>query len=190
MAAFIKSLLGYVQHINRPEQKQVYTGQSPAATGSRKVGSAFDLTQACPIQYVYDPVPGTPPYLNPLQKKFPRHAGRDIDSVVQLNSIELDPLVAGLPYRSSLSHVRVNKFWKLNLSQTVKFLELFAADISAADVEVKQGITLAKLAKNELRPGIEHRIMRATPHMFPSASQERIQHISALMLMYFVFDGQ
>lgn len=190
MAAFKRSLWSYVQHINFPERKQADTGPSPTATGLKKPTSSSDLTHICPIQYVYDPVPGMPSYLTPLQKKFPKHAGRHSDSVMQVNSIALDPFVAGLPYRSSLSHVRVNKFWKLNLSQTVKFLELFAADKCAADVEVKQGITLAKLAKNELRPGIEHRIMRATPHMFPCASQERIQHISVLMLIYFIFDGQ
>ncbi len=189
MIGFIRNLLSYANETKFKRENQFNAGPAPEFVGLKKLTAPHYLTYVAPIQYIHDPVPRMPSYLNQLQKKFPKRAPKRNDSI-DLNSIELDPFAAELPYRSSLSHVRANKYWKLNLSQTLKLLKLFAEDRCAADVEVKNGITLSKIAEKELRPGIEHRIVPATVHMFPGASQERTQHISALMLIYFICDGQ
>ena len=48
---------------------------------------------------------------------------------------------------------------------------------------------MAKLAKETLRPGLEHQIVLAIHYMFPGADKNRIKQISALLIIYFVFDG-
>ncbi len=105
------------------------------------------------------------------------------------SAIHLDVSAAGLPYRSSLDHVVASRHWKANLKENVRLLVLLAADTAASDIEVKNGITLAKLARATLAPGHEHRIILATHYMFPYADEERIKQIAALMIIYFIFDG-
>lgn len=108
---------------------------------------------------------------------------------VSANAISLDPVAAGLPYRSSLDHVRASRYWNANVKETLDLLALLAADNSASDIEVRNGITLSRLARKALAPGREQQIMLATLYMFPAADEERIKHIAALMIIYFVFDG-
>ncbi|KAF2228525.1 hypothetical protein EV356DRAFT_562544 [Viridothelium virens] len=143
---------------------------------------------AASVAYAYDPVPNVPQYIRPTLLSFPQHASR-VNHIIRSNSIHLRPHAAGLPYRSSLDYVRATKHWRANLDETTKVLELLATDASTVDVEVGQGITLAKLAKKELRPGLENRMVVATSHMFPSGDERRIRIIATLMIMYFVFDG-
>ena len=85
--------------------------------------------------------------------------------------------------------MRASKYWNTNLRETTKLLEILAADESTTDIDVEHGITLTKLAKKALRPGREHQMVLATQYMFPSADEQRIRLIAALMIIYFVFDG-
>lgn len=85
--------------------------------------------------------------------------------------------------------MHANKFWQSNLGETVDLLTLLAEDDSAHDIEVDRGITLAKLARKALRPGLEHQMVLATHYMFPCADEHMTKLISALMIIYFVFDG-
>ncbi|KAL8951228.1 MAG: hypothetical protein Q9222_002791 [Ikaeria aurantiellina] len=109
---------------------------------------------------------------------------------LSLNAITLDPKSAGLPYRSSVTFVRASRFWRANVGEASTLLRLIAGDDSASDIEVNHGITLAKLAKKVLGPGFEHGMVLAAHYMFPAADEERIKLISALMILYFVFDDK
>lgn len=67
---------------------------------------------------------------------------------------------------------------------------MIAEDDSTTDVEMSNGLTLAELARKQLLPGLEHRMVIATTFMFPSASERRVRIIATLMIMYFIFDGK
>ena len=75
--------------------------------------------------------------------------------------------------------------WTANLSETSNVLKMLAVDEPATDIEVDHGITLARLAKKALRPGHEHQMVLATQYIFPSADEQRIKQIPALMIIYF-----
>ena len=161
---------------------------SPCPIDLRKLAVPSDLSYLPAIKYAYNPLPALPPNIKP--PSFPLTSGATAaNQYSSRNSIRLDPFSAGLPYYSSIDHVRASKYWKANLNESTKLLEILAADNSATDIEVDHGITLTKLAKKALRPGREHQMVLATQYMFPSADERRIRLIAALMIVYFVFDG-
>ena len=162
--------------------------KSSASANMERLAAPSQLAKLPKIEYLYDPLPALPIQSNHHLSKLPSQA-TSYNGHFSSNSIPLNPLSAGLPYRSSLDHVRASKFWDSNLSETVRLLQMLAVDDSASDIEVDHGITVAKLAKKALRPGLEHQMVLATHYMFPGADQQRIKQISALMIIYFVFDG-
>ena len=164
------------------------SGRIPASMDLRKLATPSDVSSLPTIKYAYDPLPGLPAY--PKQRLFRLPSGATAQNkLLSLNSVKLDPLSAGLPYRCSIGHVHASRFWESNLGETVTLLNMLAEDNSASDIEVDHGITLAKLARKALRPGLEHQMVLATHYMFPSADEQRVKQISALMIIYFVFDG-
>ena len=171
------------QHTKYPEP-----ASSPSPIDLKKLAVPSDLSYLPTIKYAYNPLPALP--LRIKEAPFLLISGAMAVNQHSLrNSIRLDPFSAGLPYCSSIDYVRANKYWKTNLNETMKLLEMLAADDSASDIEVDHGITLAELAKKALRPGREHQMVLATQYMFPSADEQRIRQIAALMIVYFVFDG-
>ena len=153
-----------------------------------RLAAPSQLAELPKIKYLYDPLPALPIQCNHHLYKLPSEV-TSYNGHFNSNSIPLNPVSAGLPYRSSLDHVRASKFWESNLSEAVRLLQMLAVDSSAFDIEVDHGTTVAKLAKKALRPGLEHQMVLATHYMFPGADQQRIKQISALMIIYFVFDG-
>ena len=161
---------------------------SPSPIDLQKLALPSDLRYLPAIKYAYNPLPALPLHVKP--PSFPLTSGAmAANQYSSSNSIRLDPFSAGLPYYSSIDYVRASKYWKTNLNETMKLLEILAVDNSATDIEVDHGITLTKLAKKALRPGREHQIVLATHYMFPNADEQRIRLIAALMIIYFVFDG-
>ena len=168
--------------------KEPDSHEDPAAIDLGRLGNPSDIADLPRIEYAYDPLAALPEYLN--QGLVPLPSGATTRNIFSsLNSVKLDPARARLPYRCSLDHVYASKFWASNLSETVKILSLLAEDDCASDIKVDHGITVAKLARKALRPGLEHQMVLATHYMFPGASEQRIKQISALMILYFVFDG-
>ena len=163
---------------------------SSNATSSDRDGlpTLSEITNNPIIEYAYDPLPALPIHLK--QQAFQLPSGATVQNGFSSQySLKLDPLSAGLPYRCSLDYVHANKFWKSNLGEMVDLLTLLAEDDSAHDIEVDRGITLAKLARKALRPGLEHEMVLATHYMFPCADEHMTKLKSALMIIYFVFDG-
>ena len=161
----------------------------PSAFDIRRLAPPSDFQYLPPIEYTYDPLASIIPLASHPVRYFlscatQRHPCSDV------NSIQLDPHAAGLPYRSSIKSTYSNKHWTSNRTETLALLKLLARDDSDSDIVVDQGITLAKLAKRQLRPGVQHDIALATQYMYPSADPQRINLISALMLLYFLFDDK
>nr|ULA45395.1 (+)-alpha-trans-bergamotene synthase NsBERS [Nectria sp. HLS206] len=153
------------------------------------VASHEDLKYINPIRYAYDPVSPAAPYLNPILFFFPSQASRPCPQMA--NSVRIYPLRGGLPYRSSLDYVRGCKHFRANIQESTDLLQGIMRDKSAGDIPVGTAkITLSKLAKHELRPGIEDRMMLATNYMFPFADARRVKIIAVLMIMYFIFDDK
>ena len=160
----------------------------PCPIDLQRLAVPSDLSYLPAIKYAYNPLPALPPHIKP--PSFPLTSGATAINQYSLrNSVRLDPFSAGLPYYSSIDHVRASKYWRANLNESTKLLEILAGDNSATDIEVDHGITLTKLAKKALRPGREHQMVLATHYMFPSADERRIRLIAAMMIVYFVFDG-
>ena len=172
----------------RQQSQYVEPASFPAPVDLEKLAVHSDLSCLPRIKYAYNPLPAL--HLPIKQPRLRLISGATAVNRYSLrNSISLDPFSAGLPYCSSIDHVRASKYWKANLDATIKLLEMLAVDNSPSDIEVDHGITLSKLAKKALRPGYEHQIVLATQYMFPSADEQRIRQIAALMIIYFVFDG-
>ena len=161
---------------------------SPFPIDLKKLAEPSNLSYLPTIKYAYNPLPSLPPRTKPRPSPL-KSGATAVNQYSSRNSIRLDPFSAGLPYYSSIDHVRASKYWKTNLNETTKLLEILAVDDSATDIEVDHGITLTKLAKKALRPGREHQMVLATQYMFSSADEQRIRLIAALMIIYFVFDG-
>lgn len=140
------------------------------------------------IYYAYDPLPMLPASSNKQLFSFDL-GGQVKNPFLSSNSLQLAPLAAKLPYRSSIGHVYANRHWHSNLDATTHILKLLAADTSVTDMEVNHGFTIGKLAKKGLEPGFEHSMVVATHYMFPAADKHRIALIAALMIVFFVFDG-
>ena len=163
---------------------------SPASIDLRRLGTPSDLAFLPIIAYAYDPLPAQPGCLDQPSFQLPSGATATArNSFLSLNAVQLHPRSAGLPLRCSIDHVYASRFWKSNLAETVTLLNLLASDDSTSDIEVDRGLTVAKLARKALRPGLEHDIVLGTHYMFPLADEQRVKHISALMIYYFVFDG-
>ena len=154
-----------------------------------QLASDTDLAFLPSIEYAYDPLPAQPTKLNRCPPELSTTTMTNSNKHTAQNSVVLDPVSAGLPYRSSINCVRASKYWNANLTETLNLLQMLAVEHAASDIEVEHGITLAKLAKAALRPGREHQIVLATHYMFPSADEERMKQIAALTVLYFIFDG-
>ncbi|TGO26538.1 hypothetical protein BPAE_0057g00140 [Botrytis paeoniae] len=190
------SLLDFFTSFNWKIQNkdEIYQGSQSSPSKSqrdlKRVAEPKDLPYISPIEYVYDPVPEAPHYFSNLPSlSFPQYASTDSDHTSR-NSVRLNPRAAGLPYRSRFELVRGNKHWKANLDETRKILELIVADHSSTSVEMRNELTLTELAKKELRPGLEHRVVLATSYMYPNASERRARIIAVTMMMLFIYDEE
>ncbi|TEY39953.1 hypothetical protein BOTCAL_0446g00010 [Botryotinia calthae] len=199
----VKSPLEFLSSFNWKVQKndEVYPdSQSPPPVSLsstpksqrdlKRVTEPKDLPYISPIEYVHDPVPEAPYYLANLPPlPFPQYASTDCEYTSR-NSVRVNPRAAGLPYRSRFELVRGSKHWKANIEETKNILELIVADSSSTSLGMRDGLTLAGLAKKELRPGLEHRVVLATSYMYPNANERRARIIAALMMLLFIYDDK
>ncbi|KAM0129343.1 hypothetical protein ACHAP3_007848 [Botrytis cinerea] len=156
----------------------------------KRVTEPKDLPYISPIEYVHDPVPEATCHLTKLPPlPFPQYASTDCQ-YTSVNSVRVNPRAAGLPYRSRFELIRASKHWKANVDETKKMLELIIADHSSTSVGMRDGLALAGLAKKELRPGLEHRVVLATSYMYPNANERRARIIAATMMLLFIYDDK
>ena len=185
----LRSLWSLFDSSKRRESEHREPTNPSSSIDLKKLAAPSDLSYLPTIRYAYNPLPA----LN-LRLKHPplllTSGATSVNPCSSRNSIRLDPSTAGLPYCSSIDHVYASKYWKINLDETKKTLQLLAEDDSASDIEVDHGITLSQLAKRALRPGHEDQIALATHFVFPSADAQRIRQIAALTVVYLVFDGR
>lgn len=150
--------------------------------------SPTDAALISPVKFAHDPVPKTPLYLDAKDAPFP---GESFDSMHPLlkHGIKLYPRKARLPFRCSLNAANESRFWKQGLESSMELLKLLSDDQSANDVVVRGGVTMAGLARQELRPEFEHRFCKANLYMLPYADEERTKLLAASMVMMFLWDG-
>ena len=173
---------------NSNPERDVYTQKENI--NLKKLADAENLPLISPVLYAHDPVPKYPNYLAPVRAngiKIPNPLSKD---GLRSNGLRLYPLAAKLPYRCTLDAAHESRYWRQSLNASTKLLELLANDQSTGDIVVGNGITLAGLARKELRPGLEYRFNKATTYMYPFANEKRIKLLAAMMVMQFVFDGK
>ena len=178
--------LAYVDILSSPHPDIPKSETSPAMD-VRKLAKASELSSQPLIQYAYNPLPALPRHTQ--QFRFQAKGRITMSPLLSGNAVHIDPFSAGLPYRSSLAHIYASKYRGSNLTEAINLLTLLASDESVSDIEVGNGIIMARLARKALEPGRPDRMTLATHYMFPCADQERIRLISALILIYFNFDG-
>ena len=154
-----------------------------------RLASPRDLASISQVRYAHDPVPKLPRYMKDIPQRFPVEKFEQ-DACLLQNGVQLFPREARLPFRCTLGGAFESRYWRASLDASLKMLKLISEDRSASDIEVNSGITLARLATKELRPGIEDRFNRATTYMYPFGSKERIELLAAMMVMQFLFDGE
>ena len=155
-----------------------------------KLANPEDIPHISRVVYAHDPVPKAPKYLTPQRTEVDGIRDLRGDDRTRSNGLRLYPLAARLPYRCTLDAVHESRFWRESLDASIKLLELLANDRSTADMAVGNGVTLAGLARKELRPGVGYRFNKATSYMYPFADESRIKLLAAMMVMQFVFDGE
>ncbi|KAG8528869.1 uncharacterized protein KY384_006558 [Bacidia gigantensis] len=187
--ALLRLVSGMFESPKYPKSNQSEPTDLPVPYDSKRLAASSDFASLPAIAYAYDPLPAQRAQLPCPLLSFPDQAAL-ADEHTSLNSIRLDPIAAGLQYRSSIDHVRASKHFTANFDETLNLIRMLAEDDSASDVEAQHGITLAKLAKKAIRPGLEHQMVLAAHYMFPGADEQRIAQIAALTIMYFVFDDK
>ena len=153
-----------------------------------KLAAPQDLQDVSLVKFAHDPVPRLPPYLVYGTYLFPQHR-IDLGHPIRSSAIKLQPRESSLPFRCGLNATYESRFWRSGLQSSTDILQLLAADRSATDIMVGNGITMAKLAKKELQHGMEHRFCKASTYMYPFANEERTKLLAASMVMMFLFDG-
>ena len=147
-----------------------------------------DLQNVSPVEYAHDPVPKLAAYLVvPKDPFLPRWSVQG--HALRTSAIRLYPRASRLPYRCNLDGVYESRFWRSGLEASTTLLRMLAADQSAGDFVVGNGVTMTQLSQKELRPGLEHRFCKASTYMYPFASEERAELLASSMVMMFLFDG-
>lgn len=163
----------------------------PAMQQPRHLGLAAtpDLENISKVEYAHDPIPKPPSYFVVKDVPFPRRDCQ-ISHLHQRYAIRLRPRESDLPYRCTLDATYESRFWKSGLGASNVLLQLIADDRSPNDIVVGNGVTMARLAQRELRPGFEHRFCKATSYMYPFCDEERTKLLASSMVMMFLFDGE
>jgi hypothetical protein len=153
------------------------------------VVSPDDQQHIFPIKYLHDPLASHKPTHHPTPRPIPSSTPSQ-PPYANPHAITLTPLSGTLPYHSSIPHVYQSKYWRASLEASRTTTYLLSIDANMADMPVRGGVTLQALAKKELSAGFRHRSMRASVYMYPfSVSAERLEIISVLNMLLFLFDG-
>ena len=152
LISFLPNLWAYLDVAVSPIYDTVAESSYSPAIDLTRLASASDLTCIPLPEYAYDPLPALPRYAQQRRLPLPSRATAK-NNFLSINAVQLDPLSAGLPYRSSFSHIYASRHWKSNLSEAINLLKLLASDNSASDIEADHGITLSKLANKAFQPG-------------------------------------
>lgn len=194
-SVYIKTRMARIMHLLRSALNTLWNGLTQISNNCLSTSSDLQMfalpsgSDAMPtIAYAYNPWPTLPASSN-KQLFYFHHRGQAKNPFLAANSVEIDPLIAKLPYRSSIGYVHASRHWDANLDATRQILTLLAADTSVTDMEVNRGITIGKLARKGLEAGFEHSMVLATHYMFPAGDKHRTALIAVLMIVFFVFDG-
>lgn len=153
----------------------------------RGIVAEQDVERICPIRYLHNPLHTATPYLHRTPLPFP--SVPEISTLRNCSNVSMSPLAAAISYCSAIPTVYESQFWRESMEASRTFIHLLATDKNVSEMEIR-GLTLGKIARHELRPGLKHRCLRATAYMYPfCAKPRRLEIIAVLMVMLFLFDG-
>ncbi|KAF2474422.1 terpenoid synthase [Lindgomyces ingoldianus] len=142
----------------------------------------------CPIRYLHNPLQSSAPYLYQTHLSFPS-TYLNFRNLNDPTFSTFSTLEGSIPYCSSIPAAYESKYWRESIEAARTFVHLLATDKDMADIEIRDGLTLRKIAQHELRPGFKHRCMRATAYMYPFCVEPRkLEILAVLMVMQFLFD--
>jgi hypothetical protein len=142
-----------------------------------------------PIRYLHDPLILSSIHLPQKSLPFP-WSQTAMANLQPAQFVTFNALGGALPYYSSVPTVYESKFWRDAMEASRTCLYLLSKDKSVADLQVRGGVTLSKIAKKELGPRFKHKTMRAARYLYPFCiSPRRVEIIVVLSIMLFIFDG-
>ncbi|KAF3392701.1 hypothetical protein F1880_008564 [Penicillium rolfsii] len=104
-----------------------------------------------------------------------------------INSIDLFPRQAGLPWHTGYGIVRQNRFWREAQERYHSLLRAFAEDETAQKTPLGAKITIADIAKKELKDASDKTI-RYVPVLFPLGDMERTILAGEALALSMIFD--
>lgn len=168
-----------------------------------KICSKEDRAYLIPIRYCYDWIGEISPYTKPAHLKLNAYMqnkatqaekepetpdGIQSNLLSKINSIDLFPGLAGLPWNTGANFVRQNKHWEAMVDGWDGVLEAFSADETAKRTPDPTGLTIADIAAHDLRGGI-HKCARYVALLFPAGNELRSVLSAQMLALSFVIDG-
>ncbi|KAE8153365.1 isoprenoid synthase domain-containing protein [Aspergillus avenaceus] len=103
------------------------------------------------------------------------------------HAINVSPAEAGLPWATGIVSCRQNKHWQIMIDTTYVFLAYFAADSSAHQI-YKTGLSLADIARNQLRSNVDDGFARYPTYLTPEGDPQRVRLLAIVNVLVFLFD--
>lgn len=151
----------------------------------------FSRINKSPLQYNLE-LPLTPP-------DSPGHKVNNTGAVLKSNVItscnndngfDVYPEQAGLPWPTLIGRVRQSRHWRAGMRMSTDLLELFATDPLTTQAVKKNGVSLARIASQELQVEEEERFAKFATYLFPEADEQRMRLCAAAIVYVIIFDGK
>ncbi|EFY88753.1 hypothetical protein MAC_05188 [Metarhizium acridum CQMa 102] len=138
------------------------TANSLFVVNLERLCSEQDRPHILPIQYSYDWIKDTAPYVKPFSLKLNNYMrsvstdGYNIPGALEThalldeNSITLDPVAGGFPWPTSIRCVRQNIHWQASVDGYTNNLRAFIEDKTAQRTPSPGAFTIADMARKEL----------------------------------------
>ncbi|PYI36314.1 hypothetical protein BP00DRAFT_421652 [Aspergillus indologenus CBS 114.80] len=154
------------------------------------------------FNYCFDYIGDKAPYVHPpflklnayLRTKATRARRQTLEEneaeaniMHNINSIDLHPRQAGLPWLTGYGVVRQNRFWREAQERYHSLLRAFAEDEMAQNTPFGSAITVADIAKKELKDASD-KTSRYVPMLFPLGDMERTILAGEALALTLVFD--
>ncbi|CAI7671131.1 unnamed protein product [Penicillium bialowiezense] len=155
------------------------------------------------FNYCFDPIGDKAPYVHPIpldlnaylrakatraRYQTPEENEAEANIMHNINSIDLFPNQAGLPWHTGYGVVRQNRFWREAQDRYHSLLRAFAEDEMAQKTSFGAKVTIADIAKKELKDASDKTI-RYVPVLFPLGDMERTILAGEALALSLMFDG-
>ncbi|KAG8416113.1 hypothetical protein J3459_013775 [Metarhizium acridum] len=162
--------------------------------------SEQDRPHILPIQYSYDWIKDTAPYVKPFSLKLNNYMrsvstdGYNIPGALEThalldeNSITLDPVAGGFPWPTSIRCVRQNIHWQASVDGYTNILRAFIEDKTAQRTPSPGAFTIADMARKELLY-VADGSSRFVTYMYPFPDAQVVKMLAEMQCLSLLFDG-